>query len=256
MAILNLTPDSFSDGGLYCSSEAAVRHARQVEREGADLLDIGAESTRPGAVQVSVEEEWERLAPVLKVLQEDYVLPISVDTRHGEVARRALEFPIEIINDVSCAQDRNLLRAVAESGAAYVLMHSRGEPATMMERALYQDVVDEIKNELQAGLRRALDAGIVRDKICLDPGFGFAKTPEQNWILFERIESILELGFPLMVGISRKRMLRERFGDNFEILDSASAKLAAEAVKRGAQVLRVHQVALTRISLDSGPRSR
>lgn len=250
MGVLNLTPDSFSDGGLHASPEAALRRAEQIAAEGADLIDLGAESTRPGAEPVGSEEEWRRLEPVLRALGGKFRLPISVDTRHGEVARRALELGADAINDVSNGADPVLLSAVAGAKAGYVLMHSRGEPATMMNLATYGDLLGEIRHELGAGLERARTAGIAEERIILDPGFGFAKTPAQNWELLSRLEELAEFGRPLLVGLSRKRMIRECVGEAPEALAAASAVAAAVAANRGARILRVHDVAATRAVLQ------
>ncbi|HEX5034373.1 MAG TPA: dihydropteroate synthase [bacterium] len=250
MGVLNLTPDSFSDGGLHADPAEALRRAGQIASEGADLLDIGAESTRPGAAPVEPAEEWRRLEPVLRALGRNFKLPISVDTRHGEVARRALQLGVEVINDVSNASDPALLAAVAEAGSGYVLMHSRGQPATMMDAAVYDDLLGELRRELGAGLERARSAGIAEDRIVLDPGFGFAKTPAQSWELLSRLAELQDLGRPLLVGLSRKRMIRECVGQSAEALAAASAVAAGLAAQRGARILRVHDVAATRAVLQ------
>jgi len=250
MGILNLTPDSFSDGGRHFHPEDALKRAEQIAAEGADLLDIGAESTRPGADPVDPAEEWRRLAPVLRALKNKISIPISLDTRHGSVARQALELGVEAINDVSLAADSGLLAAVSEAGCGYVLMHSRGEPGTMMESAVYGDLLGEIHQELAAGLQRARAAKIAEENIVLDPGFGFAKTPAQNWELLSRLEELGDFGRPLLVGLSRKRMLRECVGEKESALIAASAVAAGLAAQRGARILRVHDVAATRAVLQ------
>ncbi|HKY62614.1 MAG TPA: dihydropteroate synthase, partial [bacterium] len=180
----------------------------------------------------------------------DFSLPISVDTRHGAVARKALGLGVEVINDVSNASDPALLAAVAEAGSGYVLMHSRGQPATMMDSAVYGDLLGELRRELGAGLERARSAGIAEDRIVLDPGFGFAKTPAQNWELLSRLTELQDLGRPLLVGLSRKRMIRECVGESPEALTAASAAAAGLAAQRGARILRVHDVAATRAVLQ------
>ena len=251
MGVLNLTPDSFSDGGEYSRPEAALARAAQISAEGADLLDVGGESTRPGSIPISPEEEWRRLGPVLRALSRTYPLPISVDTRHAAVARQALDLGVEIINDVSNASDPKLLAAVAEAGSGYVLMHSRGEPHSMMELAHYRDLLGEISRELEQGLERCAAAGIAVERIAIDPGFGFAKTPAQNWELLSRLEELLRFGRPLLVGLSRKRMLRERVGNDPNALAAASAEAAGTAAEKGAKILRVHDVAPTRDILQA-----
>jgi dihydropteroate synthase len=242
MGILNVTPDSFSDGGRYQDPASALDQAMQIEKEGGDLIDVGGESTRPGAVPISVEEEWSRLEPVLEKIQAKITIPVSVDTRRGEVARRALGLGAQIINDISGGRDPGLLKAVAEAGCGYVLMHMRGEPGDMMERAQYGDVVVEVQQELKKSLDRVCAAGVSSQKICIDPGFGFAKKSEQNFQLFQALESFRQWDYPLMVGISRKRMLRELVGEDPAALKGASVVSAVWAVQRGAQIVRVHDV--------------
>lgn len=246
MGILNVTPDSFSDGGCFFDPLQAVQRARQMKLEGADILDIGGESTRPGARAVDVKEEWRRLSQVLQPLAKDDSPPISVDTRNAETARLALGSGVEIINDVSCARNPELLRQVAKAGAAYVLMHSRGDPSNMVALTDYHDLISEVLEELRIGLDRALQSGIEIDRVCVDPGFGFAKTLDQNWSLLEGLDRLGEFGRPVLVGLSRKRMLRERVGDDPDALLTAGLSVAGQAVQKGARILRVHDVAATR----------
>jgi len=255
MGILNVTPDSFSDGGKYLDPKHAFERARALIAEGADLIDVGGESTRPGAAPVSPEEEWRRLEPVLKALTSATATPISVDTRNAETARRALGSGVSVVNDVSCARDAGLLKAVAAAGAGYVLMHSRGEPVVMASLAHYADVVGEVEAELRLGLDRALKAGIAAERVCVDPGFGFAKTVEQNWTLLGGLDRLAELGRPLLVGLSRKRMLRERVGEEPEELLKVGLEAARTAIHRGARIVRVHDVAATRDFLQALQKS-
>jgi dihydropteroate synthase len=242
MGILNVTPDSFSDGGLFLEPDAALERAMQIEGEGADLIDVGAESTRPGSVAISVEEEWSRLEPVLEKIVKKVKIPISVDTRRGEVARRALSAGADIINDISGGRDPELLEVVAKAGCGYVLMHMRGEPHDMMERAHYDNVVFEVHREMEASVSRARETGIPREKICIDPGFGFAKNPRENFKLFQGLESFRQWDYPLLVGVSRKRMLRELVGEDPDALKRASVISALWAVRQGAHIVRVHEV--------------
>jgi len=251
MGILNITPDSFSDGGLYQDLEAALERALLMESEGADLIDVGAESSRPNSQGVSVEEEWDRLAPVLKGLSARLKVPISVDTRKGEIARRALDEGALAINDISGGRDPSLLSAVQETGAGYILMHMRGEPSDMMEHAQYRDVLREVSEELGTSLREVLAEGIEKESLCVDPGFGFAKTPAQNYQLLDGLETFRRWGHPLLVGLSRKRMLRELVGEGEHALQAASVTAALLAAQRGAQILRVHDVAETVRALRS-----
>ncbi len=251
MGILNVTPDSFSDGGKYLAPEAAAEHALRLEEEGAAILDVGAESTRPGAQAVSSGEEWTRLSPVLKRLASQIKIPISIDTRHAEVARRALDLGVEVINDISGGQDPEMLPLLAKSNCGYVLMHTRGEPATMQGLAQYRDLLGEVKGELRESMRCAFDQGIDPAKLCLDPGFGFAKTSEQNWKLLEHLEEITALGQPVLVGLSRKRMLRERYGSKFQALLEGGLQASALALAKGAKIFRTHEVAATRRYLQT-----
>lgn len=250
MGVLNLTPDSFSERGLHYEADAALRRAEQIASEGADLIDVGAESTRPGASPVDVEEEWRRLEPVLWALEKNFSLPISIDTRHAAIAKQALDQGVEIVNDVSNASSPQLLAAVAEAGCGYVTMHSRGDPQSMTSLANYRDLLAEVRQELEAGLKRALAAGISEERIVIDPGFGFAKSPEHNWELLSRLRELASLSRPLLVGLSRKRMLRECVGEESEALTTASALVAGIAAEHGARILRVHDVAATRAALQ------
>ncbi len=251
MGVLNITPDSFSDGGKYLDPGDALSRALQIAQEGADILDIGAESSRPGAVEIPVEKEWSRLEPVLKNLKGKLSIPISIDTRRGEVARRALDCGAAMINDVSGGADSGLLQIVSQSDCAYVLMHRRGNPGTMMELATYRDVVNEVKTELQKSLERALEFGIQRERICIDPGFGFSKLPVHNWEMLQRLEEFKSFGCPILVGMSRKRMLKEFAGEAPERLKAASVTAAVLAAERGASILRVHDVAATKAALQT-----
>jgi len=229
--------------------ERALTHAEAMIRAGAHLLDVGAESTRPGASAVSEDEEWRRLRPVLEKFAGRVSVPVSVDTRHGRVARWALELGTEAINDVSCGREPEVFRAVAEFQAGYVLMHSRGEPSDMMALSVYRDVAGEVQAELREAINRLRRAGISDAHVVVDPGFGFAKTPEQNWHLLQDLNRIGDLGFPLMVGLSRKRMLRDLVGEGPEALQIAGAVAALFAAQRGARLFRVHDVAATKAAL-------
>lgn len=257
MGILNLTPDSFSDGGLWDDPARAVDQALAMAEAGADLLDLGAESTRPGggvygggAPAVDVEEEWRRLAPVLAALRPRLDLPLSVDTRKGEVARRALAEGADLVNDVTSLADPAASRVVAEAGCPVVLMHSRGETATMQRHAVYDDVVAEVRGELAAALDRAERAGVGREQTVLDPGMGFAKGVEHNVALLARLDELAELGRPLLVGASRKAFLGcltgvERPAERL----AGSLAAALWSAARGAAIVRVHDVGPTRQAL-------
>ncbi len=242
MGIVNVTPDSFSDGGAHLEPEAAVAAARVMVADGAALVDVGGESTRPGADAVALGEELRRVVPVLEQLGG---LPVSIDTAKAEVARRALELGAELVNDVTALRgDPGLADVVAESGAYLCLMHMQGEPRTMQREPRYDDVVSEVAAFLEERLRFAVDAGIAEERICLDPGIGFGKTVEHNLELLRRLGEIAALGRPLVVGLSRKSTLGRLLGDPDATTSSTAASVGAAvaAFERGATILRVHDV--------------
>jgi dihydropteroate synthase len=243
MGIVNVTPDSFSDGGVNYRAEDAVAAARRMGAEGAALVDVGGESTRPGAQSVPLDEELRRVVPVLEALEG--AVTVSIDTAKAEVARRAVELGAVLVNDVTALRgDPELAGVVADSGAYLCLMHMLGEPRTMQADPRYDDVVAEVAAFLEERLRVAVDAGIAEERICLDPGFGFGKTVEHNFELLRRLDEIVALGRPVLVGISRKRALGRILGDPEATTGPLSASLAAAiaAYERGATILRVHDV--------------
>ncbi|WP_155996523.1 dihydropteroate synthase [Verrucomicrobium sp. 3C] len=241
MGIINLTPDSFSDGGRLPSVREAAEEARRMEEIGVDLVDFGAESTRPGADPVSEKEELRRLLPVLQAVVGRLTVPISVDTYKSSVARVALAEGAEIVNDVSGGKwDTGLWEAVRDARAGYVLVHSRGVPKTMQADALYRDVVREVKEEMRVRLGQCVGAGIPQERILCDVGFGFAKTGHQNWALLRDLPTFAELGRPLLVGVSRKSFLRELADVRGQ--DTASLAVEILASTKGAAVWRVHDV--------------
>jgi dihydropteroate synthase len=243
MGVVNVTPDSFSDGGVNFRSEDAVASARRMVDEGAAIVDIGGESTKPGSDPVSLEEELRRVLPVLEELAGD--VPVSIDTAKAEVARRALALGAELVNDVTALRgDSELAGVVAESGAYVCLMHMLGEPRTMQVDPRYDDVVAEVKAFLEERLRVAVDAGIAEERVLLDPGIGFGKTVEHNFELIRRLDELVAIGRPLVVGFSRKRSLGRILGDPEATTGPLSASIAAAvtAYERGATVLRVHDV--------------
>ncbi len=247
MGIVNVTPDSFSDGGRYLDPEAAVAHALRLAEEGADLVDVGGESTRPGAAQVPEEEELRRVLPVIERLRaRGFPLPISVDTSKGAVGRAALRAGADLVNDVRALADPELAAAVAEAGAPAVLMHTRGTPADMASRATYSDVVAEVRDELAAALARAEAAGVDRARTILDPGLGFAKTAAHSLALLAGLPALRALGRPLLVGPSRKSFIGAVSGA--PAADRLPGTLAAvtAAVLSGAELVRVHDVAAAR----------
>jgi dihydropteroate synthase len=243
MGVVNVTPDSFSDGGVNLRPGDAIASARRMVEEGAAIVDIGGESTRPGADAVLPDEELRRVVPVFEEL--GGAVPVSIDTAKAEVARRAIELGAELVNDVTALRaDPALAEVVASSGAYLCLMHMQGEPRTMQDSPTYEDVAAEVASFLEQRLAFAVDAGIPEDRICLDPGFGFGKTVEQNFELLGRLGQIVALGRPVLVGLSRKRSLGRILGDPHATTGPLSASLAAavEAYDRGAAIFRVHDV--------------
>lgn len=252
--ILNVTPDSFSDGGRYLEPDAALAHAEALVAAGADMLDVGAESTRPGgATPVTVDEEWHRLAPVLERLERALPgVPVSIDTVKAEIAERALHAGAWAINDVSGLRlDPHIADVCASHGAGLVLMHSRGSTDTMAsyERATYEDVAGETAAELGEAVERATHAGMARERIVLDPGLGFAKTPAQSFAALRGMALLVAQGFPVMVGPSRKRFLGVTDRD-VGAQDQATAVVCVAACQLGATLFRVHNASIVREALD------
>ena len=240
MGILNVTPDSFSDGGEFNSFESAVAHGLVMLAEGADIIDIGGESTRPGAIRITEQEELSRVIPVVKELSQQGAV-ISIDTMRSGVARAAVEAGATYINDVSGGlADSQMHHVVADLGTKYILMHWRGHSIDMNTKATYSDVVAEVKAELIEQVGKALAAGIAKEKIILDPGIGFAKESEHNWELILRITEIDDLGYPVLVGASRKRFLG---GDSPSEREAATLKITEDLLTTGIWGVRVHSVA-------------
>ncbi|HEU0334930.1 MAG TPA: dihydropteroate synthase [Gaiellaceae bacterium] len=242
VGIVNVTPDSFSDGGVNLHPADAVAAARRLLGEGAALVDVGGESTRPGAAAVSLDEELRRVVPVLEGLSG---LPVSIDTAKAEVARRALELGAELVNDVTALRgDPELAGVVADAGAYLCLMHMKGEPRTMQAAPRYDDVVAEVTAFLEQRLAAAVEAGVAEEQVCLDPGIGFGKTPDQNLELVRGLGAIVALGRPVLVGLSRKSTLGKVLGDPqaTRATQDASVGAAVAAFDRGASIFRVHDV--------------
>jgi dihydropteroate synthase len=242
MGVVNVTPDSFSDGGVHLEPSAAIAAARRMVEDGAAIVDVGGESTRPGSTGVSAEDELRRVVPVIEALED---VPISIDTSKAEVARRALELGAELVNDVTALRgDPELAGLVAESGAYLCLMHMQGEPRTMQADPTYEDVAAEVASFLEKRLEVAVRAGIEEALICLDPGIGFGKTVAQNFELLRRLDVITALGRPVLVGVSRKSSLGRILGDPTATTGPLSASLAAAvtAYERGATIIRAHDV--------------
>ena len=249
MGVINVTPDSFSDGGAFPDADAAIKHGLRLVADGADLLDVGGESTRPGAQRVALDEELRRVLPVVSALAEAGAV-VSIDTMRATTAEAALAAGARIVNDVSGGQaDADLPRVVADAGVPYVVMHWRGHRTTMQQQAVYTDVVREVRDELAARLDAVVAAGVAPDNVVLDPGLGFAKTAEHNWALLAHLDELLGLGRPLLVGASRKSFLGSLLPDpvNGEPRpvvdrDDATAAITVAAASAGAWAVRVHDV--------------
>ena len=249
MGVVNVTPDSFSDGGMFVDPDQAIGHARRLLSEGAGVVDVGGESTRPGAESVSEHEELARVEPVLEGLTG---LPVSIDTSKAGVARRALELGAELVNDVTALRgDPDMARVVADTDAFVCLMHMQGEPRTMQEAPKYDDVVSDVLAFLEERLAFAVDRGIREERICIDPGIGFGKTPDQNLVLLQRLDELRALGRPVLVGVSRKSTLGKVLGDASATHGTLAASVAAAvtAYERGAWMIRAHDVRETVESL-------
>jgi dihydropteroate synthase len=247
MGILNITPDSFSDGGFYVEKDSAYKRALNIIEEGADILDIGAESSRPGSDPVDNIEEWSRLEPVLEQLAGKISIPISLDTYKSDVAEKALRMGVEIINDISgLKMDKKMAEVVAKYDAYIVIMHMRGNPKNnpknMQENPYYENVVDKVISELEESIKIAEEAGIKREKIILDPGIGFAKRFEDNLILIKNIDKIAALGYPLLLGVSRKRFIGEILDNPTDRRLAGSLAVAVYSASKGVDIMRVHDV--------------
>lgn len=246
MGVLNVTPDSFSDGGRWFEPVVALRHARQMAEAGADIIDVGGESTRPGALEVSVEEELKRTIPIVSAIATELDVRVSIDTSKPEVIRAAVDAGASLINDVRALREPGALEAAAESGADICLMHMQGDPRTMQASPSYDDVVADVSNFLRSRVTACLDAGVAPARLWLDPGFGFGKTLEHNLALLRRLPELAALGYPLLVGLSRKSLLQAITGRAVDDRLAGSLALALLAAQGGAGMLRVHDVAETR----------
>lgn len=249
MGILNVTPDSFSDGGKLVTTQQAVEHALYLIEQGADIIDIGGESTRPGAVPVPLEGEMRRVLPVVEELRASNI-PVSVDTRKPEVMRAAIEAGAAMINDVCALQEAGAIDAVADSSVAVCLMHMQGEPQTMQAKACYADVMEEVMTFLAQRMAIAEAHGISRERLIIDPGFGFGKTLEHNLTLLRHLDQLATLGVPVLAGLSRKSMLGQITGREVDQRIHASVAAAVLAAQKGAKIIRVHDVAATRDALS------
>lgn len=243
MGVVNVTPDSFYPDSRAPETDEAVQTAQRMAEEGVDLLDVGGESTRPGSKTVPVEEEVDRVVPAVETICDTVGVPVSVDTRRAEVARQALEAGADIVNDVSAGRDDEaMFDVVAEAGADVVLMHRQGTPDVMQEDPTYENVRAEVAHFCLERAQAAVDAGIDRDRVAIDPGIGFGKTLEHNLELLRATEALAGLGYPLLVGVSRKSMFAELLGREVDERLPGSLAIAATAARDGAAVVRVHDV--------------
>ncbi|MGI9516611.1 MAG: dihydropteroate synthase [Pirellulaceae bacterium] len=250
MGIVNVTPDSFSDGGNFRAHDQAIAHGRQLAADGADILDIGGESTRPGSNPVDSDEELARVIPVIEALSRAVDLPISIDTSKAEVAAAAMEAGAEIINDVTALEgDPRMIDVARNSGGGICAMHMQGTPQTMQDKPLYDDVIEEVYEYLIGRRDRLTEQGIEPDKICLDPGIGFGKTHEHNLQLLAGIERFLDTGCPLLVGHSRKGFIKKITGDETPARVAGTLAVSLYLARAGVQVIRVHDVRETREGL-------
>lgn len=245
MGILNVTPDSFSDGGRYTDLDAALQRALQMQAAGASLIDIGGESTRPGAAKVGVQQELDRVAPLVEMIARECDVIISVDTSTPEVMRESARLGAGLINDVRALQRDGAVAAAVATGLPVCLMHMRGDPQTMQDEPHYDDVAGEVAQFLRERIDVCLAAGIGAERIILDPGFGFAKNTQHNYELFKRLPQLLELQYPVLVGVSRKSMIGNILNKPVDQRLYGSLALAVMALERGAKILRVHDVEQT-----------
>jgi len=245
MGILNVTPDSFSDGGDYAQIDTAVAHALTLVEEGVDVIDVGGESTRPNANPVGLQEELDRVIPVIESLTAKLDVPISIDTYKPTVMRAAIAAGASLVNDVKALQEEGALAAVAGSDAAVCLMHMQGTPQTMQDAPHYEDVVSEVADFLKARVDCCQQAGINRNRILVDPGFGFGKTRTHNITLLQKLDQLTALNLPMLVGLSRKSVLGKVTGNDVGARTHASVSAAVISAMKGAKLLRVHDVAAT-----------
>jgi dihydropteroate synthase len=249
MGIINVTPDSFSDGGRYLSTQQAITHGKTLIAEGADILDIGGESTRPGSQQVSIDEELKRVIPVLEALVHSHI-PISIDTSKPEVMKRAIASGAFMINDVNALRSPGALEAVTQNDHVRVcLMHMQGTPQNMQENPQYRNIVSEVKNFLQQRIQAVNAAGISQDRLVIDPGFGFGKTLQHNYTLLNQLHELTTLGVPVLAGLSRKSMLGAITGNTVDHRIHESIAAALLAVVKGARIVRVHDVKASKEAL-------
>ncbi len=251
MGILNLTPDSFYDGGVYNNAEKGFLHALKMFEDGADIIDAGGESSRPGAASVSVNEEIDRVVPVIERIKKELPIPVSIDTTKSAVALEAVKAGASIINDISgLTFDLEIIRVAADYKTGLIINHIKGTPADMQKNTGYNDIIKDILDFLNISLNNALENGVSKDKIILDPGIGFGKSLEQNYIILNNIARFKESGYPVLIGLSRKSLIGRLYKEDEDRLPATIA-LNAVAVNNGADIIRVHDVKAHRLAMDS-----
>ncbi|RJQ32744.1 MAG: dihydropteroate synthase [Actinobacteria bacterium] len=243
MGILNITPDSFSDAGKYFNQQKAINHALEMVNSGADIIDIGGESTRPGSVAVSLEEELQRVIPAIKAIKSSVDIPISIDTSKPQVAKQAIEAGVDMVNDVAGLRDRELMKVVAEANIPTCIMHMQGKPRVMQDNPKYDDVVGDIKKFLSMQAQSAIEAGLDSKNITIDPGIGFGKTLEHNLEILRRLKEFKDAGYPILIGPSRKSFIGAITGKEVEERVWGTQASVACAILGGADIIRVHDVA-------------
>jgi dihydropteroate synthase len=257
--ILNVTPDSFSDGGKFFTLEKAVAQAKQLINDGADVIDVGGESTRPGAERITSEEELSRVIPVVSELVKQNIV-VSIDTMRSEVAKAAVATGAKYVNDVSGGKaDQNMFMTISQLNAKYILMHWRGQSKNMDDLANYQDVVKEVIEELSTQIEKALAAGVKKENLIIDPGLGFAKKPEHNWTILQNLEKFNELKLPMLIGHSRKRFLNELANESnadIDFKDAATAAISYQLANKGVWAVRVHEAKQTYSAIAAAHRLR
>jgi len=252
MGVLNITPDSFSDGGLFIDPDSAIKQAKKMIDEGADIIDVGGESSRPGAKPVTVEEELRRIGPIITALKKETSVFISVDTYKPEAMKFALDHEVDVINDIKALREKYSIKTVKDYPNSMVcLMHMQGTPETMQDNPHYAtNITEEIKQFLLDRLNECIADGIHKDRIILDPGFGFGKTFEDNWEIYQNLETIAELNTPLLIAMSRKSMLKKIVGDDLQRLDDATGFFTSMVNVKNPLIIRTHNVAVTRKYLE------
>jgi len=251
MGILNVTPDSFYDGGRYNNIEKAFSHALKMFEEGVDIIDVGGESTRPGAQQVGVSEEIDRVVPVIERISREIPVAVSVDTTRSSVAIEAVRAGASIINDISgLTFDPGMVKAASDLNTGLIINHIKGTPSDMQKNTVYVDIIKDILDFLNRSIKNALDHGVSREKIIIDPGIGFGKSLEQNYIILNNIDKFRESGYPVLIGLSRKSLIGKLYGNEEDRLPATIA-LNAVAVRNGADIIRVHDVKAHRLAMDS-----